>query len=73
MLRDIRNLFEDKEEKNYYKSVRVSKFGSTNYTEYKSKGDRNKTLWVEKYLNKIKLYIKDIINDLKKYDTKKIQ
>ena len=36
-------------------------------------GDRNKTLWIEEYLNKIKPYLKDIISDLKKSDTWKIQ
>ena len=33
----------------------------------------NKTLSVEKYLNKIRPYLKDIINNLKKFDTLKIQ
>ena len=41
--------------------------------EYESKCDRNKTLSVEKYLNKIRTYLKDIINNLKKSDTWKIQ
>ena len=36
-------------------------------------GDRNKTLSVEQYLHKIKSYLKDIIKDLKKSDTWKIQ
>ena len=47
ILRDIKNLFEhEKEEENYYKPVRVSNFWSNNYIEYKSNGDRNKTLSV---------------------------
>ena len=37
--------------------------------EYESKGDRNKTLSIEEYLNKIRQYIKDIIHDLVKSDT----
>ena len=49
---DIRNLFEHEEE-NYYKPVTVSNFWNNNYIEYESKGDRNKILSVEKYLNKI--------------------
>ena len=44
-----------------------------NYIEYKSNGDRNKTLLVEEYLNKIRPYLKDIINNLKKSATWKIQ
>ena len=38
----------------------------------KSKGDR-KTLSVQECLNEIRLYTKDIINNLKKFDTRKIQ
>ena len=41
-------------------------------TIYKNKGDR-KTLSAEEYLNKIKSYLKDIINDLKKFNMWKIQ
>ena len=63
---DIRNLFEHKEE-NYYKPVRVSNFWTNNYIEYEGKGDRNKTLSIEKYFNKIRSYLKDI-NNLKKSD-----
>ena len=69
ILRDIKNLFEhEKEEESYYKPVRVSNFRSNNYIEYKSNGDKNVTLSVEEYLNKIRPYLKDIINSLKKSD-----
>ena len=74
ILRDIKNLFEhEKEEENYYKPVRVNSFWSNNYIGYKSSSDRNKTPTVEEYLNKITLYLKDIINNLKKSVTWKIQ
>ena len=74
ILRDIKNLFEhEKEEEKYYKPVRVSNIWSSNYIEYKRNGDRNKTLSVEEYRNKIRPYLKDIINNLKKPDTWKIQ
>ena len=55
MLRNIKNLFEHEEE-NYQKPVRVNKFWSNNYTEYESNTDRNKTLSVEEYLNKMRPY-----------------
>ena len=48
-------------------AVRVSNFWSKNYIECKSNDDRNKTLSVEEYLNKIRPYLKDIINNLKKW------
>ena len=57
MLRDIKDLFEYEEEENYYKPLRVSNFWSNNYIEYKSSRDRNKTLSVEEYLNKIRSYL----------------
>ena len=59
--------------RNYYQPVRVSNFRSNNYIEYESNSDRNKTLSVEEYLNKITPYLKHIINNLKKSDTWKIQ
>ena len=46
---------------------------SNNYIKYESKGDTNKTLSVEEYLNKIRLYLKDIRNNLKKSDTWEMQ
>ena len=74
ILRDIKNLSEhEKEEQNYYKPVRVSNFWSNNYIEYESSGNRNKALSVEEYLNKISPNLKDIITNLKKSDTRKIQ
>ena len=73
MLRDIKDLFEYEEEENYYKPLRVSNFWSNNYIEYKSSCDRNKTLSVEEYLNKIRSYLEDIIINLRKSDTWKIQ
>ena len=69
-LRNIKNLSEcEKEEE----PVIVNNFWSNNYIEYKSNGDRSKILSVEEFLNKIRPYLKDIINDLKKSDTWKIQ
>ena len=53
LLRDIKNLLEHKEEENYYKPIRGSNFWSNNYIESESSGDRNKTLSVEEYLNKL--------------------
>ena len=74
ILRDIKNLFEhEEEEENYYKPVKVNNFWSTNYIECESNGDRYKILSLEEYLNKIRPYLKDIINSLKKSDTCKIQ
>ena len=73
----MRNLFrlkkEDKEEENCYKPVTVRNLWSNKYIEYKSNGDRNKKLSAAKCLNKIRPYLKDIKNNLKKSYTWKIQ
>ena len=74
IFKNIKNLFEkEKEEDNYQKPVRVNNFQSNNHIEYKSNGDRNKILSVDEYLNKLRPYLKDIKNDLKKSGPQKIQ
>ena len=55
------------------KPVRLGNFWSRNYIEYESNGDRNKTLSIEEYLEKVWPYLKDIINDLKNSDAGKAQ
>ena len=62
-----------KEEENYHKPVRVSNFWSSNCIVYKNNCDRNKSLSVEEYLNKIRPCLKDIINNLRKSNTWKVQ
>ena len=71
IIRDIITLFElDKE--NYYEPVRIGNAFSSSYTEYESKRDRNKTLSIEEYLDKIRLYFSNMINILKTKDEWKI-
>ena len=69
IFRNIKNLFEHEKGQRYYTPIRVSNFWSNKYIEYKSNDNRNKTLSVEEYLNKIRPYLKNIINNLKKSDT----
>ena len=68
IIKDVRNLFEHEEE-DCYIPLRVGNLWSNNYIEYESNGDRNKKLLVEEYLNKIRPYLKIVINNLKKSDT----
>ena len=56
-IKDIRNLFTLKKEQNYT--------AVKDYIECKRYGDKNRTLSVEKYLNKIRPYLKGIINNFK--------
>ena len=44
-----------------------------NYIRYKRNGDRNKILSVEEYLDNKGPYLKDVISNLRKSDTWKIQ
>ena len=52
----MKKFFEHEEEENYYKPVRAHNFWRNNYVEYESNGDKSKTLSLEEYLNKIRLY-----------------
>ena len=70
VLRSIKNLSEyKKEEENHHKPEKVNNCWNNNYIEYKSNSDENKILLVEEYLNKIRPYLRDLVNDLKESDT----
>ena len=71
IIRDTRNLF-GQEKQDYYKPVRVSSFWSNNCTEYETNGNRTKILSIKGYLDEIERHLKDIINNLKKFDAWKI-
>ena len=62
-----------KQEDDYYKLTRVGNFWYNNYIEYESNSDKNRNLSLDEYLNKIKPYLRNIIIDLQKSDTQKIQ
>ena len=63
IIRDIRTLFEQ-EEKVYYKPKRVSNLWNNNYIEYESNDDKNRNLSLDKYLDEIEPYLRNIIIDL---------
>ena len=65
------NLFQHEKE-DYYKPLRVGNFWSNNYIKHKSNDDKNKTFSVEEHLDRIRTYLKDTINNIKKPDTRKI-
>ena len=68
---DIENLFKILINKDYYKP-KLNKSGyNNNYIEYKSEGDKLST--IEEYLDLIKPYLKELINDHKKKGEWKIQ
>ena len=70
IIRDIRTLFEQ-EDKDYLKPERINSFWNNHYIEYESNED--KSLSLNKYLNKIKTHLNNIIKDLQLSDAWKIQ
>ena len=64
------NLFKPKEDN--YKPLKIGNAFSSKCTEYKSTGDKDKTLSIKDYLDEIKLYLSEIINDHKTKDEWKI-
>ena len=57
------NLFKPKEDN--YKPIRIGNAFSSNYIDYKGNGDKDKNLSIKDYLDEIKAYLSDIINDQK--------
>ena len=58
-------MFEEIDENGYYKPILVKSFHKESYKEYESRGDKNKSLSIEEYLNKIIPYLKELINNHK--------
>ena len=55
-------------DEDYYKPIIAKSGFDGNYIQYESKGDKGKNLSIKKYLNMIKLYLSDIINNHKTRD-----
>ena len=66
-MRDIGNLFNQSTDEDYYKPIKTTNGfdNKNNYTEYEAKGDKDKILLPEEYLNMIRPYLSDIINHCK--------
>ena len=64
-IRRVRNLFDLSLDEDYYKpTIAISAFNN-NYIQYESKGNKDKILTISEYLDMIKPYLSDIINDHK--------
>ena len=63
-IRNVRNLFNQSTDKDYYKPTKTKSAFSGNHIEYESnKNLSNKNFSEKEYLNKVKPYLRDIIND----------
>ena len=61
----MKNLFNSSSDEDYYKPIKTNDAFNSNYIEYESKGDKNKTLSIRECLNQIRPYLGDITNDHK--------
>ena len=68
-IRDIENLFDADTNEDYYESILVKSSFNENYKYYESRGDKDKKLSIEQYLDVIKPYLSDLINDHKDIKT----
>ena len=71
-IRDVENLFNPSTDKDYYKPIKTKNAFNGNYIEYKSNGDKEENLPAKKYLNMIRPYLSDIINDYKTFQNLKV-
>ena len=64
-IRDLKDLFDLSIDEDYYKPIITKGAFNNNYIQYESKGDKGKNLSIKKYLNMIRPYLSEIINDHK--------
>ena len=64
-MRNVRDLFDLSIDEDYYKPITGRGAFNSSYIQYESKGDKGKNLSIKKYLNMIKPYLIDIINNHK--------
>ena len=62
-IRNVKDLFDLSIDEDYYKPMITKGAFNNNYIQSESKGDKRKNLSIKKYLNMIKPYLSDIIND----------
>ena len=64
-MKNVRDLFDLSTDEDYYKpKIARAAFNNT-YIQYESKRDKEKNLSIKEYLNMIKPYLNDVINDHK--------
>ena len=64
-VRNVKDLFDLSIDEDYYKPIITKDAFNGNYIRYESKEDKGKNLSIKKYLDMIKPYLSDIINDHK--------
>ena len=64
-IKNLEHLFDETNEDDYYKPILARSSFNGSYKKYESRGDKEKTLSIEQYLNKIIPYLKELINNHK--------
>ena len=72
-IRQIENLFDKINDEDYYNSIKANGAFNDNYTEYESRGNKDRNLSLEDYLNIIKPFLNDMIDNHKASGEWKIQ
>ena len=70
---DILRLFNETSKEDYDEPIEIKSALDGNYIEYKSRRDNNDNLLLEEYLNTIRPYLKDMIDNHKAHSEWKIQ
>ena len=64
-IREVKDLFDLSIDEDYYKPIITKGAFNDNYIQYENKGDKATKLSIKEYLNMIRPYLSDIINDHK--------
>ena len=64
-IRDAKDLFDLSIDEDYYKPIITNSAFNNNYIQYEFKGNKDKMLTINEYLDMIRPYLSDIINDNK--------
>ena len=64
-IRDVKDLFDLSIDEHYYKPIITNSAFNNNYIQYESKENKDKILTINEYLDMIRPYLSDIINDHK--------
>ena len=70
---DIVHLFNEITKENYYEPIEIKSALDNNYIEYESRGDNNDNLSLAEYLDTIKPYLREMIDNYKWHSELKIQ
>ena len=72
-MKEIEYLFDKINEEDYYEPIKTKHAFDDNYIEYESRGDKYRNLSLAEYLNIIRPYSKDMIDNHKAHSEWKIQ